>query len=575
MNKAVNPIVATLAIFFTVSLFGLKYWFDQQSLELPRPSLIQPHPQGGVVILAGLTLYHVGEAEQLVSTVDLRALGITDMVGDFAFFANGDLLIRTDSVRATSESDFSAFLRTENQSYQPGSGANTLSRCILAGSSCSVFSKEIPALNRTFRLHINWLDDTVYLADTSRNRVIAFSDQGILLSAQDGFKFPNQLRLYDETLWVADTNHHSVRRLSIRPKSFGQELESHPTKAGGDWIWPSAFLQVGENWWVDVMTNDMKDGKIIVFDRDWKRKYQLTLPYKADPLAVEMLGKRVLVSDMENIAIYQYNQEGVRMPDLDVPGFSDYLSSVREEARCLDGMSWLVLGVFGLSLAIGFFVAVRMQNKTEEGGEEQAALSGKEAVGSTDTKPHNLIPPEGTAYEINKRLRTASTVGLPLLLIGQIPFIYMLKDHPETMAEIGIPLFLMNLGFIALWMPVRRLVNYQVRIYPHKILVTDHYGQRREAAYEKLAWSKTSVLVKDMVIQTANPRGQEFYKGLGDALKPMLIPANKISDRAMGRHRWSSPDGLLKSVLVTIVFMIAAIVYMEREMLLAWLENLG
>jgi hypothetical protein len=71
------------------------------------------------------------------------------------------------------------------------------------------------------------------------------------------------------------------------------------------------------------MANDMNDGRIIVFDRDWQRKYQLTLPYKADPLAVEMLGKLVLVLDMESIAIFQYNQEGVRMPDLDVPGFSE------------------------------------------------------------------------------------------------------------------------------------------------------------------------------------------------------------------------------------------------------------
>jgi hypothetical protein len=61
-------------------------------------------------------------------------------------------------------------------------------------------------------------------------------------------------------------------------------------------------------------------------------------------------------------------------------------------------MSWFVLGVFGLSLAIGFFVALRMQNETEEGGEEQTALSGREVLGSADPKPQNLTPPEGIAY---------------------------------------------------------------------------------------------------------------------------------------------------------------------------------
>jgi hypothetical protein len=166
-------------------------------------------------------------------------------------------------------------------------------------------------------------------------------------------------------------------------------------------------------------------------------------------------------------------------------------------------------------------------------------------------------------------------MGLPLMLIVQIPLIYMFEKHPEVITEIGIPFLLMNLGCFALWMPVRYLVNYQVRIYPHNIMLTDHDSQRREAAYEKLAWSKTPVVVKGMLIQTANQRGQDFYRGLGDALKLMLIPANKISDRAMGSHRWSSPDGLLKSALVTSAFMIAAMVYIERGTLLARLENLG
>ncbi|RLA43850.1 MAG: hypothetical protein DRR06_11120 [Gammaproteobacteria bacterium] len=575
MNKPVNPIVAAIVILYVVLIFGLKYWFEQQSLELPRPSLIQAHPQGGVVILLGLTLYHVDEAEGLISTIDLGALEITEMVGDFAFFANGDLLIRAETRSATLEEELMTARRLENQNYNSGKGQNMLYRCVLADHSCIAFTQQLPALSRTFRLHIDWSDDRVYLADTSRHRVLAFDKQGVLQSGQTGFKFPNQLRIYEDKLWVADTNHHSLSALSTDPDNFGETLESYITKAGKGWAWPSAFVKVGEDWWVDIMSNGMSDGKIIVFDQAWQRKSEVLLPDRADPIALEVFGKRVLISDWQNIAVYQFNQEGVRLPDLDVAVLSEQLSTVRDEAKFLNAMSQAMLALFVVSLMSGFFIALKMQKRAEnEDGEDQSELSDSASTESTlAQKPQHKIPPEGMTFEVRKLVRAASTVGLPLMMAGQAPLLYLFKDQPEVFTKIGIPLLLLNIGFIAIWAPLRRLVNYQLRVYPNKLLVTDQDGQRKEVTYERLVWSKTSVMVKGLVIQISNPQGRELYKGLDDVLEPLLNKANKINEWTMFKHRWHSPDGVLKSLLVMVVFTIAALLYLEKASLLALLES--
>ncbi len=171
MNKSVHPAVAALIIAGAVLIFGVKYWLDQRILELPRPGLMQPHPAGGVVVLLGLSLYHLAESGELLTTLDLEPLGVTEMVGDFAFFTNGDLLIRTTSASQSLSDNLATFGRLENSSYDGEGEQNMLSRCVLAAKTCVIFTRQLPALNRTFRLHVDWSDDTVFVADTSRHRV--------------------------------------------------------------------------------------------------------------------------------------------------------------------------------------------------------------------------------------------------------------------------------------------------------------------------------------------------------------------------------------------------------------------
>ncbi len=570
MNKSVHPAVAALVIASVVLIFGVKYWLDQKVLELPRPALMQPHPSGGVVVLVGLSLYHLAESGELLTTLDLEPLGVTEMVGDFAFFANGDLLIRTTSASQNLSDNLATFGRLENSSYGADGEQNMLSRCVLAAKTCAVFTRQLPALNRTFRLHVDWSDDTVFVADTSRHRVLKFNARGDLQGgSQEMFKFPNQLRVYDHKLWVADTNHHSLRALSTATDNFGAEIESHLTKAGGEWRWPSAFLRVGESWWVDVMSSGMSNGKIIVYGPDWQRRQEVALPEHADPVAIEKLGRRVLISDWGNIAIYQFSDDGVRLPDLEVKELSARLIEIRARAKLLKTISWSLLGLFAISLFVGFIFAVRTaQNSRGEAADDQSDNTSLTDVRST-------VPPEGIGFAVNGLFRSSPTIALLVILSGLGTTLYIHQVHTQIFEAVAIPLLLLAMAFIPSSLAVRRLANCQVRLYPDRLLLTDHEGLRKQAGFDRLVWSDTAVLVKDQVIPLTNSQGYEVYPGLADALKPVLQQANKITGSAMLRHRWRSPDGLLKAAVVTAVLLFLTMAYFERDVVLAWLSSPG
>lgn len=569
MNKSVNPLVAAAVILAAAVVFGLKFWLDGQALEVARPSLMQPHPDGGVAILVGTSLYHLSQESRLVDRVDLGAFGIARMVGDFAYFANGDLLVRAGPAESDLTANLKVFARAENTNYQAAPEGNALSRCSVAKGTCSRFSSQLPALDRTFRLHIDWSDDRVYLADTSRDRVMVFTGSGELLAGEDGFKFPNQLRRYDDRLWVADTNHNGIRELIADKGSLTMPGELHRTVEQEDWCWPNAFVRVGDRWWVNIMLSGMRDGKVLIYDRNWNRVKLVDLPEGADPVALELLGGEILVSDLANIAIYRFTRDGVRLPDLDVQELTEVLAASRQQAHRYQGLGYLTLGVGGLAWAAVFAVAVIRQKK----GARAAEPTGKGDSESEGPPSNADIPRQGLVFTVNEELRRMSKLSWVLgPFLVAIPLWLFVRQGGGTIA-LAIVMALMLLAALPMMVVLSRWTKVRITMYPDRLVVHDHRGQKHEGLYRSLPWSNSAVLVKGQVVPIRESGGREMFPGFAKAIRPLLHERNTVGGMAMTAHAWRSPEGALKSAVVVIALLATLYVALEFDAL--WLPALG
>lgn len=569
MNKSVNPLVAVAVILAAAVVLGLKFWFDHQALRVARPSLMQPHPRGGVVVLVGTSLFHVAPDLRLVDRTDLGAFGITEAVGDFAYFANGDLLIRTGSAESSLIDDLRIFARAENTNYQAAPEGSELNRCSVEKGTCSRFSSQLPVLDRTFRLHIDWLDDRVYLADTSRHRLMMFTASGELLASEGGLKFPNQLRRYDDRLWLADTNHHGIRELSIAKGRLVMPGELHRTVEQNDWRWPSAFVRVGDRWWVNTMLSGMRHGKVLIYDKNWNREKLADLPEGADPIGMELLGREVVISDLSNIAIYRFTQDGVRLPDLDVQELTRVLVASREQARRYQGLGYLTLAVGILALGAIFAVAVIQQKKN-------ALVTQQVEKGDVEAErlPSNAgVPREGLVFTVSEEMRRLSRLSWVLGPAFVVMALWLFVQKGGGSVTLALAMAVPILGLLPMLLTLSRWIKVRITMYPDRVVVHDHGGQKREEQYHSLLWSNAAVIVKGQVIPIRESQGKAMFSGFGKAIRPLLHERNRVGWIAMVQHTWRSPEGWLKSAVVTFVVFATGYVFLEFAPLREWLSR--
>lgn len=576
MNKSVNPVVAAGVILCAIVVLGFKFWADQQANGVPRPTLMQAHPDGGVVILVGLSLYHVSSANTLEEVIDLRQFEIENMVGDFAFFSNGDLLIRTDTVARSLGKDLNAIARIRETDVATEGHYNQLSRCSPSDRSCVKFSSELPAFDRTFRLSIDWTDDSVYVADTSRHRLLKLDAKGELLAEKDGFKFPNQLRLYDQRLWIADTNHHRVSALSAQQANFAHELTSHTTKIDdSEWRWPSAFTKVGNQWWVNIVFSNMDRGRVLVYDADWQYLKELDLPAGSDVIGLELLDDEVLISDFKEIAVYRYSKEGEQRSDLDVTMLTDLFAASRAEAQHFRLLGYVVLGVGVIAWMAIFAYAVISGGKGP--AEERANLPSSDSEALAVTL--DSLPREGMSFTVNNQVRLATKWMWPFMAVMAIFAVGLgegvFMDVSRDDSQITLMLTLLILPFFPLMLMASRLVKLELVMYPDRVVALKHNHQRVEQNYPDIRWTKSAVLVGDQVVPLKNAKGTELFEGFTDNISPLLKESSRLGAMTMLEHRWRSPEGMLKSLTLTMALLFSAMAYFEREAITQFLKSLG
>ncbi|WP_461517477.1 NHL repeat-containing protein [Porticoccus sp.] len=568
MNKSLNPLVALLILLFFAGLIGLNFFCNQRMMEVERPTFMASAPDGRLAIQLGRELFLIDRDSGDETVVDLAALGFGDNIGNFDFFANGDVLLRTGNRLRSLLEEIEATARFGNDSYTAASD-NALSRCSVEWQECQQFSIHLPGFDRAFRVFIDRVSDTVYLADTSRHRILKLDGNGQLLAFREGFKFPNQISLVENQLWVTDTNNHRLVAVSMETDSFGEEISEITVRPDNQHIWPSAFAKVNGEWWVLAMGDNMSDGIIVRYTSEGTEVGQLNLPRNADPLSMGLFGDEVLVTDHRNFAVYRYNLHGGRLVDFSSPRLSQTLAGKKAASVRWQYYGYSCWGVFALAVLIGFALAFRQQRQVDEE---------RDSVGFVSEDTPEAVPDKGIWIEATRRAKWAPMVLVVifLLILGTlIPVILSVKKFPWEIVLISSS---MAISMLLLCLPLRRLSKTRIGVFEGRIELVDHEERRHWSPYAEILWHKAGVFkVGEYVLPTGNRRQQGVFprKELDRWVIPRLLPENKVGAWTMMKYQWHSPDGMMRSMTLMLLVLGGLSLYLERESFLAWLQSLS
>ncbi|GEM_PF-3881764 len=373
MNQNIKPLTAFIVLLFFGGLLWGKFWANGVALSVFTFSHMHKHPDGTAYIMLDNQLYGFNEQAQPTGKIDLSRLGIESgsAITDFAFFANGDLLIHRSFKPFEFVHSLQRYFRFENQQNTLSPDATDgLHRCNLATYQCQAFSQPAINLNDTFTLAIDWQTDHVFIADTSRSVLYFYTGSGQKLDSKDGFYFPNQIQFQDNQLYVADTNHHSLVTVGIDGNRFGQiqnslDTDVHPYRKEGD-VWPSAFLLTENQRWVRNADNNMEYGGVYIFKTNGEFVKRLNLPKGADLFSLLQLGNAVLVNDFDLGKIYQFSLDGEALPDFPTAVFQPLLDELQVKKQRYRNLDLGFTVAFALSFLVGVGLALFQQSPSNQ-----------------------------------------------------------------------------------------------------------------------------------------------------------------------------------------------------------------
>ncbi len=366
MEKELSPL-AIIAILILFVFLGAQVFLNYQAAtELPRLTHIKRAPNGHLYVPLGNELYEYGQNLIHHRTIGLDKLGVNSTSGEFAFFSNGELLIRQGEQELSFLENLERFFRHANRSPDTSdTNHNGLVRCDLESMSCVPFGEPPLNLNRTFHMTVDWQTDRVFIADSARHKVKLLSSEGVqLLQAEGGLKFPNKLRYIDGLLYVANTNRHEVTVYQVTDTGIIRDdkrsFRTDPVELkAGSYRWPASLLLINDEIWVINYDSGMANGKAVRFSSDGKLIGRVVLPDASDPFSMVLLGDVILISDYNNSRILRYSALGEQLDAMDLGPLAERISEydgLREQYNF-----WMVIfiALFVLAFFIGIVVGIR------------------------------------------------------------------------------------------------------------------------------------------------------------------------------------------------------------------------
>jgi hypothetical protein len=560
VNSDVHPAIVALVLMLTAIAIALWIWGSDLATGIGGPAELRSDPRGHHFIQIQNYLVEHDADGDYVETHDLSAIDVELFLGTYAFFSNGDLLLRRGPDPRSFGDNVRAFQRrTNEQSIIPEKPDSGLFRCDLDVDSCERFGASGIDFKAAHGVFIDWRSDVVYITDTTRHLLRKYSADGIELRLPvGGFKFPNQLLMHDDKLLVANTNHHTIDMLNTGNSTFGERIEKIdvvPTlaKSHGQ-EWPSHFARVGSEWWVNNMQNGMNLGGVYIFDDTWQFDRKVDLPVDADPISILPLSDEVWVSDWNDNRVRRFTTAGRALPDLESAGLDAILTASRLERRKYEMVSYSGIGLIVFVL-LGLMVralAVSM-NKGPVGASRQKAA---EDLPVSTSVLH--LEPDSKAL---RKMATAARIagGLLLSTVALLGFILITYEEPALGLWIIVPVIGMFAILALIVWTTRGNTGTAINLKGNVITLRDHVGRESSCPIHEVRYDETAIATHDAVVFLGRPMAAVYERRLlEEQLIPRLADANKVGPLKMMQIfiKLRHPQGV-----TTVIAVITLVIY--------------
>ena len=530
MNSDVHPAVAAIVLIMTVMAIALWTWGSGVAASFGGPAELTRGPGGhSFVQIQNYLVEHDADGAYL-RTHDLDALDVELFLGGYAFFSNGEILLRRGEDPRTFLDNFRAYKReTNSNSIVPSDPGSGLSRCNLETSVCEPFGESGIDFKAAYSVFIDWPTDEVYISDTTRHLLRKYSSRGVeLASPVGGFKFPNQLSLHEGQLLVVDTNNHVIRVLESKSEAFADPIDSKDVVPGAaklaEQTWPSHFARVDGEWWVNNMQTGMDRGGIYVFDNDWQYLRRVELPREADPISILAVGGTVWVSDWNNDIVRRLSTTGEPLANLESDGIESALTLSRQERRKYTMLSYSGVALF-LAILFGLMARAFALSMNKDPVRKSAADIATDT--GTDTAPLHLEPDA----KVRKRMTAAIRLVTVLTSLIIIPLIFMfgILDHPELVSKLIGPIA----GMFAIVMLIAWInkANWgtAIAVDGNMLTLRDHTGRRSTCPIRQVRYDDTAIATRDAVVILGRPKARIFAEAdVQEKLMPRLSDAERV-----------------------------------------------
>lgn len=537
--KGRSLVAAIIIVACSAVALGLYLWAGAQRAGLPGYGFM--HQDGEqLAVNFGSHLVWLDDTGRERRALDLTDFAMTP-VGDFGFFADGDLLLYHRATSLTLLDNIAAFFRLRASQQTGASRADGFYRCELELERCwrLAHSRQHPA--RSFRLQLEPHNDTIYLADTADHTLYKLDAEGRELAKnRHDFKFPNQLLWHQGALWLADTNHHRVVQLSTQTAQFAQAKQTF-TASVGRHRFPHQLSADANGLWVLLGDSAMANGRLQQYSWQGEPLVRLALPAD-DPLAIYYWRERLWVNDFTEPKLHRVDPLTAAYEPVSSPTLASLAAQVQADKRSYQRFEWLALGLFVVTLLGGFIAAWKL--------EKEQTKSAFKNIGQANTQ----IPTSGALEPTGQRdilwitsrikpyhwwLAHSCWVMAAIMAVLTAVCYPSLTEMPSIIwISIGTSLFLVLGGFMATQL-LASMAGSKLGVIGESLVLVSAQGVRTVARAQTLAYSSQYIFADDVAIALGNPNIRFWDEAeLKRWVYPRLQAAQKLTPMQQNKRLW-------------------------------------
>ncbi|WP_020210054.1 hypothetical protein [Gilvimarinus chinensis] len=585
-----SKVAAAVIIALVLLVLGLYLWAGAQRAGLLGYGFMRLQ-QSELVVNFDRSFVWLNAQGRERKTVELMPERLQP-IGEFDFFANGDLLIYHRANPPGVMQNLAAFFRLRQGRQKageeaPGERPTGFYRCVLSPLNCQplAYSSVKPA--RSMRFVIDRAQNIIYLADTADHSLYKLSAEGeVLASRHEGFQFPNQLVLLNTdldaglepskeftkgSLWLADTNHHRLVQLDTQTDTFARELQSHQVTLQGEHRWPHQMTASPEGFWVLVANNAMARGRLALVDPAGKITQPLTKNVLSDagltdPLALQYWQGGLWLTDFAEPKLVRIHPQTGRVQTTESASLQaleqEYLAQYGRYKR----FEYIALGLF-VVIFIGGFAAAWMLEKEQTRAAFRSATKG--ATFSVDGE----ITPTGTGdvLWLDSALKPwhhwlpKIIWGIWALMLVAVVVLYLSDSKaPASIMQLGL-IMVMFLGVVSWGVQglFRFLSASKLGVIGESLVLVDGKGARTIAKGNELAYSQHFICADQVAIALGNPNLRFFHEAeLKRWVYPRLKHGHKLSAWQQNKHLWRlrHPQMMYSAVMLLAVFILYVLI---------------